>query len=67
MVIQKYCKVYRACRDAVRVEKDAPDKALYHKQYQAEYQLHDVTLKKLASAKKRKAESPKTTEDPAGN
>ena len=51
----------------VRVEKDTPDKALYHKQYQAEYQLHDVTLKELASAKKRKAGSPKTTEDPVGN
>ena len=39
---------YRACRDVVRAEKDAPDKALYRKQHQAEYQLHDVTLKELA-------------------
>lgn len=47
-VIQKHCEVYRACRDVVRAEKDAPDKALYRKQHQAEYQLHDVTLKELA-------------------
>ena len=44
----KHCEVYRACRDVVRGEKDAPDKALYRKQHQAEYQLHDVTLKELA-------------------
>lgn len=47
-IIMKHCEVYRACRDVVRAEKDAPDKALYHKQHQAEYQLHDVTLKELA-------------------
>ena len=47
-VIKKHCEVYRACRDVVRAEKDAPDKALYRKQHQAEYQLHDVTLKELA-------------------
>ncbi|HJB33289.1 MAG TPA: relaxase/mobilization nuclease, partial [Candidatus Blautia merdipullorum] len=32
----------------VRAEKDAPDKSLYRKRHQAEYQLHDVTLKELA-------------------
>ncbi len=47
-VIQKHCEVYRACREAVRGEKDAPDKVAYRKQHQAEYQLHDVTLKELA-------------------
>lgn len=47
-IIKKRCEVYRACRDVVRAEKDAPDKALYRKQHQAEYQLHDVTLKELA-------------------
>ena len=47
-IIMKHCEVYRACRDVVRAEKDAPDKALYRKQHQAEYQLHDVTLKELA-------------------
>ena len=47
-LIKKHCEIYRACRDVVRAEKDAPDKALYHKQHQAEYQLHDVTLKELA-------------------
>ncbi len=47
-VIKKHCEVYRACRDVVRAEKDAPDKALYRKQHQAEYQLHDATLKELA-------------------
>lgn len=47
-IIQKHCEVYRACRDVVRAEEDAPDKALYRKQHQAEYQLHDVTLKELA-------------------
>lgn len=44
----KHCEVYRACRDVVRAEKDAPDKSLYRKQHQAEYHLHDVTLKELA-------------------
>ncbi|MGN8946348.1 hypothetical protein ACTNEF_14860 [Bariatricus sp. HCP28S3_E4] len=33
----------------VRAEKDAPDKALYRKKHQAEYQLHDVTLKELTA------------------
>lgn len=47
-IIKKHCEVYRACRDVVRAEKDAPDKALYRKQHQAEYQLHDITLKELA-------------------
>ena len=47
-VIKKHCEVYRACRDVVLAEKDAPDKALYRKQHQAEYQLHDATLKELA-------------------
>ena len=47
-IIMKHCEVYRACRDVVRAEKDAPDKALYRIQHQAEYQLHDVTLKELA-------------------
>lgn len=47
-VIKKHCEVYRACRDVVRAEKDAPDKSLYRKRHQAEYQLHDVTLKELA-------------------
>ena len=47
-IIMKHCEVYRACRDVVRAEKDDPDKALYRKQHQAEYQLHDVTLKELA-------------------
>lgn len=48
-IIKKHCEVYRACRDMVRAEKDAPDKALYRKQHQAEYQLHDVTLKELTA------------------
>ena len=47
-IIMKHCEVYRACRDVVRAEKDAPDKALYRKQHQSVYQLHDVTLKELA-------------------
>lgn len=47
-VIQKHCEVYRACHDVVLAEKDTPDKVLYRKQYQAEYQLHGVTLKELA-------------------
>ena len=49
MIIKKHCEVYRACRDMVRTEKDAPDKALYRKKHQAEYQLHDVTLKELTA------------------
>ena len=48
-IIKKHCEVYRACRDMVRTEKDAPDKALYRKKHQAEYQLHDVTLKELTA------------------
>ena len=48
-IIKKHCEVYRACRDMVRAEKDAPDKALYRKKHQAEYQLHDVTLKELTA------------------
>ena len=47
-VIQKHCEVYRACRDVIRAEKDAPDKLLYRKQHKAEYQLHETTLKELA-------------------
>lgn len=47
-VVQKHCEVYRACREVVRCEKDAPDKMLYRKQHQAEYQLHDIKLKELA-------------------
>ena len=48
-IIKTHCEVYRACRDMVRAEKDAPDKALYRKKHQAEYQLHDVTLKELTA------------------
>ena len=47
-VIQKHCEVYRACRDVIRAEKDAPDKLLYRKQHKTEYQLHETTLKELA-------------------
>lgn len=47
-VIQKHCEVYRACRDVIRAEKDAPNKLLYRKQHKAEYQLHETTLKELA-------------------
>ena len=38
-VIQKHCEIYRACRDVILAEKDAPDRLLYRKQYKAEYQL----------------------------
>lgn len=47
-ILRRLEKVYRACREVIRGEKDAPNKALYRKQHQAEYQLHDVTLKELA-------------------
>lgn len=47
-VIQKHCEIYRACRDVILAEKDAPDRLLYRKQYKAEYQLHETTLKELA-------------------
>ena len=47
-VIQKHCEVYRACRDVILAEKDAPDRLLYRKQHRAEYQLHETTLKELA-------------------
>ena len=47
-VIQKHCEVYRACRDIIRSQNDAPDRLLYRKQYKAEYQLHETTLKELA-------------------
>ena len=42
------CEVYRACRDVILAEKDAPDRLLYRKQHRAEYQLHETTLKELA-------------------
>lgn len=59
----------------VRAEKDAPDKALYRKKHQAEYQLHDVTLKeltalgihKLPSADKLQRQQMKLEEDPASS
>ena len=47
-VIQKHCEVYRACRDVILAEKDAPDRLLYRKRHRAEYQLHETTLKELA-------------------
>ena len=47
-VIQKHCEIYRACRDIILAEKDAPDRLLYRKQHKAEYQLHETTLKELA-------------------
>lgn len=47
-VIQKHCEVYRACRDVIRAEKEAPDRLLYRKRHRAEYQLHETTLKELA-------------------
>ena len=47
-VIQKHCEVYRACRDVILAEKEAPDRLLYRKQHRAEYQLHETTLKELA-------------------
>ena len=47
-VIQKHREVYRACRDVILAEKDAPDRLLYRKQHRAEYQLHETTLKELA-------------------
>ena len=47
-VIQKHCEVYRACRDVILAEKDAPDRLLYRKQHSAKYQLHETTLKELA-------------------
>ena len=47
-VIQKHSEVYRACRDVIRAEKDAPDRLLYRKQHRAESQLHETTLKELA-------------------
>lgn len=34
-VIQKHCEVYRACRDVILAEKDAPDRLLYRKRHRA--------------------------------
>ncbi|MDO4647014.1 MAG: relaxase/mobilization nuclease domain-containing protein [Eubacteriales bacterium] len=57
-VIRKHCEVYRACRDVVRAEKDAPDQMRYRMQHQAEYKLHDATLKELSALGIHKLPSP---------
>ena len=48
MHLQKRCKSYRICREVIRGEKDAPDKAAYRKKHAKEYQLHDSILKELS-------------------
>ncbi|MGO4943680.1 relaxase/mobilization nuclease domain-containing protein [Streptococcus alactolyticus] len=46
-LIQKKCHSYRICRDIIKGEANAPDKAAYRKKHKREYQLHDSLLADL--------------------
>ena len=56
--LQRRCENYRICRDVIRGEKDAPDKAAYRKKHAKEYQLHDSILKELSDLGIHKLPSP---------